>query len=203
MNAARTRGFTLLELLVAVALFALVAGMAYPGITRMLVNRQAIDNVQARLGAAMLGIGLLEQDISHAAARPVRDELGDAIAAMRGGVDGVLFECTRRVAPLSGFDDGSGLARIDYVWGNGRLLRREWAALDRAQATPFDERVVFEGVNAVSFEFFDGGAWQPFWPPGAGALDHERLPLGVRVALELDGGARLTRVVALDELVGG
>lgn len=199
----RYGGFTLVELLVAVALFAVVAAMAYPGLTRILASRAQLDDRQARLAALTLGLAVLEQDIVHAAPRPVRDELGDSIAAMRGGIDGVLFECTRRVAPLAGFDDGSGLVRVDYALVGHRLVRREWNVLDRTQASTTHDRTLLDGVDAVAVTFFDGQRWHEFWPPQAGVLDYETLPAGVRLVVTLDGGEQVSRVFALAEYTAG
>jgi general secretion pathway protein J len=199
----RSAGFTLVELMVAVALFAVLASLAYPGLTRILAHRSALDATQSRFGLIAVGAAVLTRDIEHAAPRPVRGELGEDIAALRGGIDGVLFECTRRIAPLTGFDNGSGLARVEYLLRDAGLVRRTWDVLDRSPASTYSERVVFEDVRSATFAYFDGESWTEFWPPRATTLDLARLPEGVRAVLEFGDGTQLTRVVALAEFHAG
>lgn len=199
----RNAGFTLVELMVAVALFAVLSSLAYPGLTRILTHRSALDATQTRFGLIAVGTAVLSQDIEHAAPRPVRGELGEDIAALRGGIGGVLFECTRRTAPLAGFDNGSGLVRIEYLLRDAGLVRRAWDVLDRTPASTYTERVVFEEVRSATFEYFDGKSWTEFWPQRATSLDLASLPEGVRTVLEFGDGTKLTRVVALAEFHAG
>lgn len=200
------RGFTLLELLVAVAVFAVLAGIAYPGFSQMLTHQAAIDEVREELARLQLAVGTLEQDISAAAPRAVRDEFGDPIAAVRGGIQAVLLELSRRLAPLPGIDGSetgdSGLARIDYRLEDGALIRRRWHVLDRVQASTFDERILLRDVRAVELAFFAGKQWHTFWPLQDSALQLGLLPAAIRVDITFTDARTLRRVLPLREALG-
>ena len=192
-------GFTLLELLVAVAIFSIMTALAWPGLSGLLASRARVDEQQRAFAVVLRGVTTIENDVRHAAPRPVRDEFGDQVAAVRGGVDSVLLELTRRLPPVDGFDRVSGLARIDYVFDAGRVMRREWEVLDRTQATRYSERVLFEGVHGIDIEFLDDERWWPYWPRAEGRVAADRLPAAVSVEFEFTDGRSLRRVLALAE----
>ena len=72
-----TRGFTLLELLVALAVFAIMATAAYSGLRSVLFTRAAVEEQSRRLAAVQMAVYRLEQDVEQTLARGIRDEYGD------------------------------------------------------------------------------------------------------------------------------
>ena len=78
MKSLRThRGFTLIELMVAVFITAIVLSMGYGAINQALNNHEALDARQERLLAVQTTMRLLTQDFTQLAPRPVRQPLGD------------------------------------------------------------------------------------------------------------------------------
>ena len=71
------RGFTLIELMVAVFITAIVLSMGYGAINQALNNHEALDARQERLLAVQTTMRLLTQDFTQLAPRPVRQPLGD------------------------------------------------------------------------------------------------------------------------------
>ena len=74
--AVRQRGFTLLELLVALAIFALVSVMAYGGLASVLDQQFATDEIAGQLARLQKTYLLLQRDFEQLVPRPVRDEYG-------------------------------------------------------------------------------------------------------------------------------
>jgi type II secretion system protein J len=70
-------GFTLIELMVAVFITAIVLSMGYGAINQALNNHEALDARQERLLAVQTTMRLLTQDFTQLAPRPVRQPLGD------------------------------------------------------------------------------------------------------------------------------
>jgi len=79
------RGFTLLELLVALAVFAIMSIAAYSGLRNVLFTRAAVEEQTRRLAAVQLAVFRLEQDIEQTVPRGIRDEYGEPQAALVGG----------------------------------------------------------------------------------------------------------------------
>ncbi|OVY92993.1 type II secretion system protein GspJ, partial [Pseudomonas aeruginosa] len=71
------RGFTLLELLIAIAIFALLALATYRMFDSVMQTDQATRVQEQRMRELVRAMGALERDLTQAVERPVRDELGD------------------------------------------------------------------------------------------------------------------------------
>jgi len=204
MNPA-VRGFTLLELLVALAVFAIMATAAYSGLSNVLFTRAAVEQQNRRLAAVQLAIFRLDQDIQQATPRGVRDEYGDPQPALRGGalLDDVL------ILTRAGWDNPLGqsratLQRVAYRLREGRLWRLHWDVLDRGGLVAPRETLLIDQVREFRARFLDrNGEWRIDWPPPANAAadDHppnpNRLPRAVEITLMLEDWGAITRLFPL------
>ena len=77
----RTRGFTLLELLVAVFIAALMAAMGYAALGQVVRQRASVQAEQQAVDDLSRALRVMTLDLSQAAARPVRDALGRGMDA--------------------------------------------------------------------------------------------------------------------------
>lgn len=188
----------MLELLVALAIFGVVAAMAYGGLQSVLNTRAASDKQAAELAALQLGFTRMERDIEQIVARSVRDSLGDRQPALRGESGGeTLLEFTR-----TGWRNPSGqarshLQRIAYQLKEGRLLRLSWSALDQGPSAEPQESVLLDNVTAVEVQFLDKTlAEQALWPKPDAAANNEKdtLPRAIQVSVEIKGWGRINRV---------
>ena len=123
------RGFTLVELLVAIFIAVLMFAMGYAAINQGLMSHDSLKDQQAHLLQLQTAMRLLEQDFVQAAPRPVRQAVGDEPAqyAMLGGAPG-----TQPVVALTrdGWSNPAGLQRpglqrVAYFLENN-TLRREY-----------------------------------------------------------------------------
>lgn len=185
-------GFSLLELLVALALFAVVALLAWGGLDTLARSRHALDAERTRLQALQLSIGQLERDLRQAVARPVRAGDGLEHPALLGQPSAI--ELTR-LAPGSGWQSPSpALERIGWRCSDGELQRLRWATPDRAPNTAFTRETRLSGVSQCQWRFLDRLP-SATWPP-RGAVP-ERLPRAVELRFRLDGMGELRRVIEL------
>ncbi len=186
----RCPGFTLLELLIAVAIFALVGAMAYGGLQRVLDQQQGTEEQSQRLADLQKAYRIMQRDLEQLANRNIRNEFGDSVDALVGGsgFNGVEFTRAGHANP-AGFLR-SDLQRVAYVPDQETLLRRTWRVLDRAQDSVPDEQVLVEGMQRFAIRFLDGAnEWQERWPPPqnlASAPVNPGFPKAVEVQLELD-----------------
>jgi general secretion pathway protein J len=182
----RVYGFTLLELLIAMAIFAIMAGMAYGGLKTVIDTRQATQARAARVRQLQQALYLLNEDLLQALPRSVRDELGGDEPAFRGG-NGLELLSLTRVAPELPGDGGRGrLLRVSYRFESGKLYRLVWNTLDRTQQSqPLRKQIL--DADGMQIRFF-GGEWVGSWPLSAGAI-----PRAVEVEFSLSGLGEVRR----------
>ena len=195
------RGFTLLELIVALAIFAMMAAMAYGGLQSVLDTRQRTDEQAQRLNALLTTMTFLERDLEQAASRSIRDEFGDTQPPMMGDSNSAStrLELTRFgwSNPLK--RERSTLQRVGYRLENGVLVRESWYALDRPPESKPVRADLLDHVSALRFRFMDKtGTWQESWPPttNQGSLA-TFLPRAVEVTLTLDDWGEIRRLFPL------
>lgn len=190
------RGFSLLEVLVALSVFAIAMGLAYGGLDAVVRARAQLDEQAAALARLQRAVGLLERDLRGALARPVRDgEIGvepalrldaEGLALTRGGYANRLAQARAELERVFWHRDGETLRRV-------RL-----AALDRSPGGLPEGDEVLDGVQQLDIEALaDDGRWSTRWPLPGSAID--RLPRAVRVRLVLDGWGEIERWFELVE----
>lgn len=199
MNAATNResGFTLLELLVALSIFALLAAMAYGGLNTVLKARAETDRQAERLTQLQNTFFWLGRDMEQTVNRPVRDEYGDPQAALSG----VEIGDYRLALTHGGWRNPvdrprSSLQRVAYGLRDEQLVRVYWNVLDRAQDSQPVENVLLDGVERLELRYLDTKKeWHDDWPPAiTGTAPNTAPPLAVEVTIETKAEGRITRL---------
>lgn len=186
------QGFTLLELLVAIAIFSILSVTAYSGLQNFLAAQRSLQDAENEFAEVHRAITLIEADLNNAITRGIRDEFGDDVAAMRLAGDNIL-EFTRKRPGIPIEFSLVDMVRIDYVFKDGAINRRAWKQLDRMQETQSEQRILITGVKSLSWRFYEGG-WQAFWPRAQDPLSQTRLPQAVQLDLAFENGRRLKRI---------
>lgn len=158
------RGFTLLELIVAIAIFALFSAMAYGGLRTVLNTQQDIETHLDHTRMLQMTLFRLAQDIEQIRGRPVRDDFGDPLPA-------VVLSDTQRLAFTRGGRRNplersvSALQRVGYGVEDDTLIRYAWPTLDRAQDTQPARTELMTGIIDARWRFLDEASeWQDTWP---------------------------------------
>ena len=200
MRISARKGFTLLELLVAIAIFSLI-GLGANQVLRSVME----SNDRVRAGAAgytglNLAFSLLGRDFNQFVPRRVRDGYGEPLGALvfEGGDYAVEF--TRGGWTNPGGRRRSKLHRVAYVLDEEeKLLRRLfWTVLDRAEDSEPVGRVILEGVTDLRITGI-------FPEDGEATLEQEALedetadsfPVAVEVAINTELFGELVRVFQL------
>lgn len=188
-------GFTLLELVVATAIFSMLSVVAYNGLRNFMTSEAVLADRVAEFSSLQNAINLIERDIKNAVTRRVRDEFGDHVGAMR--FENEVFEFTRHRPGIPPEFTLVDMVRIDYVLTDNTLWRRTWDVLDRVPQTGFEEQKVLGGINGLTWEFYQNG-WQEFWPRARDPFSQSRLPQAVRLTVNLENGRSVERVILIE-----
>lgn len=198
----RTRGFTLVELLVALFISAIMFAMGYGALQQALGNRETLKANQDRLGQLVNTMRIISQDVGQLAPRPTRSLVGD-------GADPALQADRRADALVTftrfGWANPAGiqrpaLQRVRYVLENGTLYREHWHVLDPVLGAQPARRALIDGVRTVGFRFMESGrSWAEQWPGIVTAGDPRqpqlrRRPIAVEVVLDLEDFGTITRI---------
>lgn len=195
----RQRGFTLVEMLVALTLFALMSVLAYRGLNAVLETRAHLTEDNRRWRDLTLTLAQLEQDIGMAVERPVRDG-GDLLQpALLGDPHAIGAHAAQLSLSRMGMAWQTGVQadvrRHGYRLANGTLEQLVWPVLDQAPHSEPAVHALLERVRRFDLRYLDSaGNWQPRWPLPGGTAP---LPAAVEVVVELETGTRVTRVFAL------
>ena len=170
----RQRGFTLIEVLVALFISAIVAVMAYGGLSSALAQRETIQQNAERTKDMLQFWTLLERDVMQMVAKPIRDGYEQQQPALVGGVANIDFLAFTR----SGWYNPAGnprshLQRVNYTLQDGAIQRAMWADVDATSLSEAQTAVVLEEVEEVFVRFLRvgqgsrddglGGEWLDEW----------------------------------------
>ena len=203
----RTRGFTLIEVMIAIFVAAIMFAIGYGAINQALVDRDAINVSQDRVTEIQRGMRVVAQDFAQMTARGARDTSGNGeliAAVVADARTDTLVTFTR-----TGWSNPAGIQRpaeqrVRYRFIDGSLVREHWLAVDPALNTAPRQRVLLTKVKAVEIRFLDPASreWSTDWPKSApsGQLSPAMLdlmltrPLAIEFTVVLEDWGRVVRL---------
>ncbi len=196
----RKAGFTLLELLVAMAIFATIAVISYTGLTSMLKTSKAVEIDALRLKEIQTAVLFIQRDLLQTVNRPIREEYGSTLQALRSNDQGnVRLEFTSggRRNP-AGFLR-STLQRVGYgIDDDENLVRYIWPVLDRSQDSRPVKHELLSKVENLQFRFLNASnSWAESWPPLTTGDKVAGLPRAVEISIDLNDWGRIKRLIVL------
>ena len=148
------RGFTLLEIIIALAIFAVVMVLVAGGLSTVVRAEEQIHVRERRLAELQFAMLIIAHDMEQLVNRPVRAENGELESPLivdpsankqleftRGGVinPGMLYQ-------------RSTLQRVAYGVTNKQLIRYNWAVLDRVENSQPTSRPILRDVTSFSVD---------------------------------------------------
>jgi general secretion pathway protein J len=198
-NSARN-GFTLLELLISIAVFAVMSAMAYGGLSSVISNSTITEAELEKIHNVQHAMFTITRDLTQITNRKIRDEFGNTQPHLTssGNID-YLVEFTRNGRRNPAKLLRSHLLRVAYKIDENKLIRLFWPHLDRVQNMEPYEDVLLEGVNLAELRYLDDtNEWHDEWPPlnATASTDTDKInnPRAIEFKLELDEWGELTRI---------
>lgn len=195
MAPARSRGFTLIEMLVVFALFAVIGVISSQLVSRVIDNQRIMSERGDRLMAVQRAMHIMQRDIMQLIHRPIRDQLGDPVEPMLIGADG-LMEFTRLGwrNPLN--QRRAEVQRVAYVTQDGNLYRAYYQVLDRAPDSEPVLQQLLSDVEQIEFFALDvSGNEHSFWPLAGGLASNPGTQLaGIVLRIDIEPFGAVERV---------
>lgn len=202
MKRAAIRGFTLLELLVAISVLAIVSLIAWRGLDSLVLTRERLEPEAERTRALLTAFGQLDRDVA-AVANPLFIGSREPTVRLRQETNGSSTLEILRIAPAQ----PDGITRVQtVVWRllDGALVRQAGPALTElgpVAADQWQSAALIGGVRSLRARAWQAGAgWaEPGNLPPAPVGGAPATPPGIEVVLDRADGTRLRRVL----VVGG
>lgn len=203
----KQQGFTLLEVLVAITITAVIGIGVWQVMSGVILSRDRVDELAEQFDGLQRAMLLLERDITQIVNRPARDIYGDFQPALTTREDEFVLMLTRQGwrNPLG--IRRSSLQRVGWEYTGTELRRRYWPMLDQGQEENSRDLLLLEGVTEFDIRFLnDQNAWQAEWPSGdamaalsPGSRPDIPFPVGMEITLEHERFGELVRTFVLPD----
>jgi general secretion pathway protein J len=166
-------GFTLVELMVALLIFGMIAAAGVSLLGFSVTAQAAASERLGEMASLRRMASLMTNDLAQAVPRQTRNEAGDPTPAFIGtGTGGAAGE-PLLVLVRGGWSNldrapRASLQKVEYRLTDGRLERRSWPMLDGAAAG--EPAVLMTEVESVTARYRSEGEWRDLWDatrPGA------------------------------------
>lgn len=179
-------GFTLIEVMVAISIFAVVAAGVYRVLSAMVDTQSKVVAHSDALRDLQRALWLISMDMNQLVARDVRKPDNNRSPAFIADDDDYLVQFTRQGLRNPMLLARSDLERVAYSIGaapyqydqeesgdsnkrnkkkSRNLLRHTWGAVDQRNNAEENIQVLFRNVDEIRFEFLDEkGNWKEDWP---------------------------------------
>ena len=189
-------GFTLIEMIVAIAIFAVVGVLAYGGLNRVLDSQEHLQESAVRLKNLQMTFRYIERDMGQIINRSIRNQYGDLQNALVGDEDRAIsftHSGWRNPANLI----RSRLQRTSYELTDNTLTRYTWAQLDGAIAEEYFATELLQDVESLSMRYLDqSNQWHTTWPPLNSDPNQTNIPRALEVTIKVEPWDEIKRVFA-------
>jgi general secretion pathway protein J len=183
MQKFRINGFTLLEMVVAVAIFAVMGGIAYGGLNQTIKTGNQVSESNLRLSELQFALSYFSRDWLQVSSRKIRNQYGDEESNIVITDNSVSF--TR-----SGWDNllqrkRSDLQRVQYLVIDDNLIRRHWLSLDQGIGEEAFDSVILHHVKSLEIRLIDASDKEvESWPDQSAEAGNQ--PIALKMAVEID-----------------
>jgi len=190
-------GFTLIELMIAIMIFAIISVISYRIISSLLITKQVVTAAQNKWGGLARAVTRMSSAIQSAIPLVIRDENGAVIPALLGKnkleqqfdaqlemtVSGRVGDAVYGTFPPK---------RVGFRFIGGTLYQVTWPVLNRVITTTPRVDILLTDIAKFDVEFlYPDLKWRDSWP-----LDNfnvTQLPAGIRINIIMKSGESITR----------
>lgn len=199
----KIKGFTLIETMIALLIFATVAILCAQGIRSISMMQQRQREIINETSRVQMIYNVLQTDLMQSVNRPVRiqnDNIPGFIAGKFSRLNDELFELTsmgHRNPNVEQFNYSS-LRRIGYFINKHSLIRAVWKNVNQVGDEKPSRKILASDINSIDIHYFNSQAqlsssWQSAMPSnrslsqGQANLE-QSLPVAMKINLTLLNG---------------
>lgn len=190
-----SRGFTLIEILIALFIFTIVSMVLITALHSVISAQAGTEKNAERLRQLQMVLLKMSRDIEQTVNRPALNANGREEAAFIGLPQRFVFTHAGYANPISEVAHSS-LERSEYAFAGHSLSLVTWTALDQAPTSPVHTRQLLPNVTAAHFQYLDNtGHFRDAWPTAG--QNEQPLPRAVRVSLTISGWGTIRQLYVI------
>ncbi len=194
MAPGHNKGFTLFELVIAVAIFMVMGAIAYPGLTHMAKTGQVINESNQRMSELQFAVTYLNRDWMQVSTRKIRNRYGDEESNIVVAENSITF--TRGGRSNLTQQRRSQLQRVQYRLRDKKLVREHWLSLDQGiEEEPFAS-ILLNEVESFEVHLIDSDGKEIENWPAVGTVASGG-PIALRFILEMADIGRIRRILEI------
>ena len=194
----RDHGFTLIEVIIAMSIFAILAILSYSGLHSVIMSKTNTEASLERLQELQMTMLTLNSDLQQITSRDAHDALGGTLHKLSTQSSEYLIEFTRSGWRNPANLQRSSLQRVAYQLKDDALIRIYWPHVDRADDEQRVERTLIHNIEALDIRFLNAEKeWKEDWP-SASALTSSaptELPSAIDVRLKMHDWGEIKRLI--------
>ena len=200
-----THGYTLLEIMVALAVFAILSTITAATMIHSFDIRARVNIQSDQLNATQVALTLIARDIEQMVDRPVIGTEMHLFPAFIGASKYIEFTRGGAVNPEA-VEHRSTLKRIALICGETKLIRRTWDRLDAPTRKSYQDKILLDNLKTCSFAYLNH--FQKILPEwrNEDVLEHQKqetLPTAVQFNLTLQTWGNMSLLFSVPEALYG
>jgi len=201
----KTAGYTLIEILIALSVFAILATITSSAMYHAFDTRARVAKQADRLNTIQLAIAMIGRDTEQILERAVRGNEMHLFPAFVGQSHYLEFTRNGLVNPNS-LEQLSTLKRVAFVCRGDKLIRRSWQILDTPDRKHYQDRVLLNNLDECSFAYLAHNRQiLSEWHEDAVQQNQKReaLPVAIQVTITLHDWGNMSLLFIIPEALYG
>ncbi|VAW61396.1 hypothetical protein MNBD_GAMMA08-1722 [hydrothermal vent metagenome] len=188
-TAYKNSGFTLIEVIIAMAIFAIVSVLAYSGLHSVINSKTRTEGALNRLKELQMTMITLGSDFQQLSSKNANDALGGRLLNLTTQNSDFTVSFTRNGWRNPANRPRSTMQRVAYRLDDDKLIRTYWTHVNRADDDRMIERTLITNIESLDIRFYDDRRrWRTNWPSAANLASSEPIPLPLAVEVTLNMG---------------
>lgn len=187
----RTKGFTLLEILIAVMILAIIGVILTMGLTSVLKTKDRVNVASENLAETQVAMSVISNDLRQVVNRSITDTNGNQLLPFfTYNRNGTVLAFTRAgYANPQNLELRSTLQRITYSLKNNTLERGTWQVLDRAPSSVVTYTPLLTNVAQIKWVFLGPSKDMFYEWPSQNMSAYIPLPKGIEIIITFADGS--------------